>query len=65
MNIRTQVYQLEDYMFIGESRPDLGGEMPWPYLEGDMTDSFAIRSMHRMYVEAEIITPSIRPVLFL
>ena len=53
-----------DYMFIGESRPDLGAEMPWPYLEGDKTDSFAIRSMHRMYVEADIITPSIRPVYF-
>ena len=53
-----------DYMFIGKSRPDLGAEMPWPYLEGDTTDSFAIRSMHRMYVEADIITPSIRPVYF-
>ena len=39
--------------------------MPWPYLEGDKTDSFAIRSMHRMYVEADIITPSIRPVYFI
>jgi plastocyanin len=53
-----------DYLFIGMSRPDLGAEWPWPYLEGDETDSFAIRSMHRMYIEADVITPSIRPVYF-
>jgi len=53
-----------DYAFVGYSRPDLGAEWPWPFLEGDNTDSFAIRSMHRMYVEADIITPSIRPVYF-
>ena len=53
-----------DYAFVGYSRPDLGSEWPWPFLEGDNTDSFAIRSMHRMYVEATIITPSIRPVYF-
>ena len=46
------------------SRPDLGAEWPWPYLEGDETDSFAIRSMHRMYIEADVITPSVRPVYF-
>jgi plastocyanin len=53
-----------DYAFVGYSRPDMGAEWPWPFLEGDNTDSFAIRSMHRMYVEADIITPSIRPVYF-
>ena len=53
-----------DYAFVGYSRPDMGSEWPWPFLEGENTDSFAIRSMHRMYVEATIITPSIRPVYF-
>ena len=53
-----------DYSFIGFSRPDLGDEWPWPYLEGSKTDSFFIRSMHRMYVEAELIVSSFRPVYF-
>ena len=53
-----------DYAFVGFARPDLGAEWPWPFIEGSETDSFGIRSMHRMYVEAEIISPSIRPVYF-
>ena len=53
-----------DYSFTGFSRPDLGQEWPWPFLEGSKTDSFFIRSMHRMYVEAELIVSSFRPVYF-
>ena len=30
-----------DYAFVGYSRPDMGAEWPWPFLEGDNTDSFA------------------------
>jgi len=59
-----------DYSFIGYSRPDLGQcsdgsyEWPWAHLEGSKTDSFYIRSMHRMYVEAEMYVSSFRPVFF-
>ena len=59
-----------DYSFIGYSRPDLGRclddsyEYPWPHLEGSKTDSFFIRSMHRMYIEAEMYVSSFRPVYF-
>ncbi len=53
-----------DYAFIGFSRPDLGDEWPFPYLEGAETESFVIRSMHRMYIEADMYTPSVRPVYF-
>ena len=59
-----------DYSFIGFSNPELGKcsddsyEWPWPHLEGDETDSFSIRSMQRMYVEAELFTSSFRPVYF-
>jgi len=44
-----------DYEFVGRISPELGAEWPWPYVVGDETDAFFIRSMHRMYVEAEII----------
>tara|TARA_B100000029_G_scaffold505613_2_gene586599 strand:- start:966 stop:8855 length:7890 start_codon:yes stop_codon:yes gene_type:complete len=59
-----------DYSFVGFSRPDLGGcthdsyEWPWAHLEGSKTDTFYIRSMHRMYVEAEMYVSSFRPVYF-
>ena len=59
-----------DYAFIGFSRPDLGicldgsYEWPWAHLEGDETDSFFIRSMHRMHIEAEMFVSSYRPVYF-
>ena len=60
-----------DYSFIGYSRPDLGiclgddpYEWPWTHLEGSKTDTFYIRSMHRMYVEAEMYVSSFRPVYF-
>ena len=53
-----------DYAFIGFARPDLGDEWPFPYLEQSETEAFAIRSMHRMYIEADMFTPSTRPVYF-
>ena len=59
-----------DYSFVGFSRPDLGGcfdgsyEWPWEHLEGSKTDTFYIRAMHRMYVEAEMYVSSFRPVYF-
>mgnify|MGYP001214008221 FL=1 len=53
-----------DYSFIGYARPDLGSEWPFPYLEGSETEPFAIRSMHRMYIEADMFTSSTRPVYY-
>ena len=53
-----------DYALLGYSRPDLGDEWPFPYLEGDETEAFTIRSMHRMYIEADMYTSSIRPVYY-
>jgi len=59
-----------DYSFIGYARPDLGGctddpyEWPWAHLEGSKTDTFFIRAMHRMYIEADMFAPSFRPVYF-
>ena len=59
-----------DYSFVGFARPDLGGcsdssyEWPWAHLEGSETDTFFIRSMHRMYIEAEMFASANRPVFF-
>jgi len=53
-----------NYYFIGSVDPTLGYEWPWPYLEGSETNSFTITSMKRMFVESQLITPSIRPVYF-
>ncbi len=59
-----------DYSFVGFSRPDLGQctdgsyEWPWPHLEGAKTDSFSIRSMHRMYIDATMFASSTRPVYY-
>ena len=53
-----------DYSFIGYARPDLGDEWPFPYLEGAETEAFTIRSMHRMYIEADMYVSSVRPVFF-
>ena len=67
---RNTTLPVGDYSFIGFSRPDLGGcledayEWPWAHLEGSKTDTFYIRAMHRMYVEAEMYVSSIRPVYF-
>ncbi|MFL2963067.1 MAG: hypothetical protein ACJZ46_02360 [Candidatus Thalassarchaeaceae archaeon] len=53
-----------DYSFIGLVDPSLGYDWPWPYLESSETDSFSIRSMKRMFVETQLITPATRPVYF-
>ena len=53
-----------DYEFIGFSRPELGDEWPFPQLNGSESETFYIRSMHRMYIEAVMYTTSIRPVYF-
>ena len=48
-----------DYEFIGFSRPELGDEWPFPQLNGSESETFYIRSMHRMYIEAVMYTTSI------
>ena len=48
------------------SSPAGGSVLPpsglWPYVTGAETDPFMIRSMHRMYVEAELIVSGHNPV---
>ena len=53
-----------DYEIVGRVDPTLASEWPWPYVNGDETDPFMIRSMHRMYVEAELIVEGHNPVYF-
>ena len=53
-----------DYEIIGRISPELAGEWPWPWTVGDETDTFYIRSMHRMYVEAEVIISATNAVYF-
>ena len=53
-----------DYEIVGRVDPSLASEWPWPYVSGDETDPFMIRSMHRMYVEAELIISGHNPVYF-
>jgi len=53
-----------DYEITGRVDPSLAGEWPWPYTTGDETEPFMIRSMHRMYVEAEIIIEGVNPVYY-
>ncbi len=68
--IMKQKGAITSYSFIGYARPDLGGcsdgsyEWPWDHLEGSKTDTFFIRAMHRMYIEADMFAPSFRPVYF-
>jgi len=68
---RNTTLPVGDYSFVGFARPDLGichgddpYEWPWAHLEGSKTDTFFIRSMHRMYIEAEMFASSTRPVYF-
>ncbi len=53
-----------DYEITGYLNPTLASEWPWPYVYGDETDTFTIRSMHRMYVEAELIVSAHNPVYY-
>jgi hypothetical protein len=53
-----------DYEVTGRVDPLLASEWPWPYVNGDETEPFMIRSMHRMYVEAEIIIDAKNPVQY-
>ena len=53
-----------DYEITGYLNPTLASEWPWPYVYGDETDTFSIRCMHRMYVEAEIIVSAHNPVYY-
>ena len=68
---RNTTLPVGDYSVVGFARPDLGichgddpYEWPWAHLEGSKTDTFFIRSMHRMYIEAEMFASSTRPVYF-
>jgi len=60
-----------DYEFVGRIDTNIAAdpaanpqENPWEWMEGDETDTFFIRSMHRMYVEADIIVPATNPVYY-
>jgi len=60
-----------DYEFIGRIDPNISMDLaadpqvnPWAWLEGSETDTFYIRCMHRMYVEAEVIVPATNPVYY-
>jgi hypothetical protein len=68
---RNTTLPVGDYSFVGYARPDLGVclgddpyEWPWAHLEGSETDTFYIRSMHRVHIEAEMHASSFRPVYF-
>ena len=53
-----------DYEFTGRVDPSLASEWPWPHVTGAETDPFMIRSMHRMYVEAELIVAGHNPIYY-
>lgn len=63
-NYSTTSLPVGDYDFLGYVNPTLASEWPFPYLIGDHTDPFTMKSMHRMYVEAEIIVSGDNPVYF-
>ena len=45
-------------------QPDLAPEWPFPYLHGDSTEPQAIRVMHRMNIEAQMIVEGTNPVFW-
>jgi len=55
-----------NYEFAGRVDMSYAGsnEWPFPWLEGDETDTFIIKSMERMYIGSQIIVPSHNPVFF-
>ena len=55
-----------NYEFNGEVNMSYAGpnEWPFPWLEGDETDAFVIKSVERMFIGSRIIVPSHNPVFF-
>ena len=51
-----------DYEVTASVQPDMASEWPFPYLHGDSTEPQAIRVMHRMNIEAQIILDGVNPV---
>tara|TARA_Y100000766_G_C18916306_1_gene611745 strand:+ start:1183 stop:9255 length:8073 start_codon:yes stop_codon:yes gene_type:complete len=51
-----------DYEVTATAQPDLAAEWPFPYLHGDSTEPQAIRVMHRMNIEAQMIVEGTNPV---
>ena len=51
-----------DYEVTANVQPDMASEWPFPYLHGDNTEPQAIRVMHRMNIEAQIILDGVNPV---
>ena len=51
-----------DYEVTAVVQPDLASEWPFPYLHGDSTEPQAIRVMHRMNIEAQMIVEGTNPV---
>ena len=51
-----------DYEVTTNVQPDLAPEWPFPYLHGDSTEPQAIRVMHRMNIEAQMIVEGTNPV---
>ncbi|MEZ8000990.1 MAG: DUF4129 domain-containing protein [Candidatus Poseidoniaceae archaeon] len=53
-----------DYEVTTSVQPDLAPEWPFPYLHGDSTEPQAIRVMHRMNIEAQMIVEGTNPVFW-
>jgi|TARA_B100001094_G_scaffold295134_1_gene316226 heat shock protein beta len=51
-----------DYEVTAVVQPDLASDGPFPYLHGDETEPQAIRVMHRMNIEGQMIVDGINPV---
>ena len=51
-----------DYEVTVNTQPELTADWPFPYLHGDSTEPQAIRVMHRMNIEAQMIVAGTNPV---
>ena len=53
-----------DITIVAYQEPNLASEWPFPHLNGDRSDPFSVRVMHRMYVEGEMIVEGTNPYYF-
>ena len=53
-----------DITIVASVEPNLASEWPFPHLNGDRSDPFSVRVMHRMYVEGEMIVEGTNPLYY-
>ena len=53
-----------DLEITGFTNPTMASEWPFPWLHGSRTDTFAVRVMHRMYIEGTLEVLGVKPIFY-